>query len=276
MSSHFSSIGFQTEHPGEFVAQLRRAAEEAEHVPCPRGYYRHWRSEQGASLWIQFDRHDAMIGVTPCFEGQSSLRVGLVEQMHRSDDSPLEGACYGWAAPPAGDPHSGMFPFLFDLADAGCHPALSLPSLRRVHLSAFAETLQVHESDDAFHATQTAESQLATGSFIPARLLGREVVDEHHAKAMFSGHVLRAAELRNPLTGHPYHWLLVSTVGGEIDVVVDPTLIGDLPDAGAVVSGLFWLCGRLTDSVAERWIQWQIGWAERWLSLQRSWDEGWQ
>ncbi|TJZ64144.1 hypothetical protein [Chitiniphilus eburneus] len=276
MTSHFSSIGFDTTHPGEFVAQLRSAAAEGEHVPCNKGYYRHWRSQHGAALWIQFDPHDALIGVTPCFEGGSSLRVGLVEQMHRRDDTPLEGACYGWAEPQSHDPQSGMFPFLFELADAGCHPGLPVPSVRRVHLSAFAEELSIHDSDAAFHAAQPTEASFAIGAFIPSGLFADadDAAQAHSPYAMFSGYVVRAAEFLNPLTGHSYHWLQVHTQGGDIDVVADPALSRELPHVGAVVSGLFWLCGRLTDNAAERWIQWQLGWAERWQSMQRSWDDG--
>ena len=42
-----------------------------------------------------------------------------------------------------------------------------------------------------------------------------------------------------------FYWILVDTLGGLYDVVVDPTLIAEPPTIGNIVSGTFWLSGRL-------------------------------
>ena len=54
-----------------------------------------------------------------------------------------------------------------------------------------------------------------------------------------------AAEKTNSLTGERYYWALVDSLGGSFDVVIDPTICEAAPEAGGVLSGSFWLCGRL-------------------------------
>jgi hypothetical protein len=65
------------------------------------------------------------------------------------------------------------------------------------------------------------------------------------AYAIFTGHVLEAGTLTNALTGHPFHWALVDSYAAQYDVVVDPELLPKTPAAGNVLSGSFWLSGRL-------------------------------
>jgi hypothetical protein len=53
---------------------------------------------------------------------------------------------------------------------------------------------------------------------------------------------------RNQRTKANFYWFLVETLGGEIDVVADPKLIASEPQLGGVVSGQFWLSGRLIEN----------------------------
>jgi hypothetical protein len=62
---------------------------------------------------------------------------------------------------------------------------------------------------------------------------------------MFVGHVLAAGERINVLTGHAFYWALVETLGGAYDVMIDPELLPSVPAAGGVLSGSFWLSGRI-------------------------------
>lgn len=73
------------------------------------------------------------------------------------------------------------------------------------------------------------------------------------ATACFSG-LIREAEVRtNELSNKSFHWLLVETLGGSYDVVIDPELLTGEPCVGGVISGAFWLTGRLLgeDEVSE-------------------------
>jgi hypothetical protein len=49
----------------------------------------------------------------------------------------------------------------------------------------------------------------------------------------------------NELTGCSFCWALVKTLGGTVDVVVDPALLEATPRVGSIVKGVFWLSGRL-------------------------------
>jgi hypothetical protein len=49
----------------------------------------------------------------------------------------------------------------------------------------------------------------------------------------------------NAISRTQYWWALVETIGGTFDVVIDPDLLSDQPRPGNVVSGWFWLSGRL-------------------------------
>ena len=57
--------------------------------------------------------------------------------------------------------------------------------------------------------------------------------------------MLRAERRTNRLTGAEFVWCLVNSTGGTFDVVADPELLPKLPPVGGVVSGGFWLTGRI-------------------------------
>jgi hypothetical protein len=57
--------------------------------------------------------------------------------------------------------------------------------------------------------------------------------------------VLAADEKINVLTGRAFYWALVDTFGGAYDVVIDSNLLPGVPEIGGVISGSFWLSGRI-------------------------------
>jgi hypothetical protein len=57
--------------------------------------------------------------------------------------------------------------------------------------------------------------------------------------------VLAADEKINVLTGRAFYWALVETLGGAYDVVIDSNLLPGVPAAGGLISGSFWLSGRI-------------------------------
>ena len=72
-----------------------------------------------------------------------------------------------------------------------------------------------------------------------------ETLDAPRAYVILIGHVLESATLQNHLTHLPYHWALLETHGGMLDVVVDPALLPETPPQGGVMMGSFWLSGRI-------------------------------
>ena len=65
------------------------------------------------------------------------------------------------------------------------------------------------------------------------------------AEAAFNGHVIAVERKTNQLTGSEFVWCLVRSTGGTFDVVADPEVLPGQPPVGGVISGSFWLTGRI-------------------------------
>lgn len=187
-----------------------------------------------------------MIGSTPFFEGKSRLRVALTHRVHHANCTDYEGAMHAWMNPEAGSLESGDYPFVFDLVDYAVHTEMALPQVAEVRLAAFAHEIRVHASEAEYDAQDTGKPRFAVESFIPVGLFQSD--DQPDAEplsyALFTGVVVEAGALTGEMGGH-YHWALVRTLGGEIDVVIEPELFDGTLQPGMVLSGTYWLCGRL-------------------------------
>ncbi|MHB1417819.1 MAG: hypothetical protein ACYC1C_21425 [Chloroflexota bacterium] len=247
MPSHMSNVGFPVEDEEDFAHYARYAARHGQSIPAGNGTYVKWEAGEGVQLWAQLDADGAIIGLVPHFAGKSSMRVGLVARLNRPNESKLDGSFYGWANP-AADPQSGDYPFVFDTPDFATHASLALPSVHNVQLAAFAEEIEAYANDEEFASAQeeppvAPESVIPSGSFTE----GEEVGQVPEAYARLSGHVLETATLTNPATDTTFLWARVRTLGGEVDIVADPELL-DVPVVpGDVVSGSFWLSGRIVE-----------------------------
>ena len=117
-----------------------------------------------------------------------------------------------------------------------------------LQVAAFAQQITVHDSEAAYHTAQAAQgTSFPSRSFVPSGLISPsgEPVTPPESHALIAGHVLAAAPRMNSVTGEPYWWALVDTIGGTFDVVVDPPLLSGPIHSGNVVSGWFWLSGRV-------------------------------
>ena len=250
MPNHFTNIGFPIHDEASFQRYAELAAEYGARVDTPGGGYIRWRAGEGAELWLQLDRRDRAVGLVPHFAGRVRRRGAVTRVVRRPNESPLDGAMHGWANPRSDDPESGDYPLLFDLPDFDRVGALALPATVEVQLAAFAHSITVHESDEAFAAAQPSQSGMAAESFIPSGLFtpDDDPAAVQYSEAVFAGHVREAALRTNPVTGLRFWWARIQTYGGELDVVADPELVPPrgIP-AGGVAYGGFWLTGRLPD-----------------------------
>jgi len=258
--SQFSAIGFTVSSGEDLAALASRVAERAETIDAPAGQYLKWAPPSGEQLWLQVKRNGDAMGMNPHFEGKSSVRVAVEARIARDAHTPLDGTFLAWANPPAGAVSGGDYPFVFDCPDAATHDALALPATLTAQIAAFAQTISVYESHAVYDAAQAAQGQsFGSRSFIPSGLISPsgEPVTPPESHALIAGEVVEAGERRNAVTGQPFWWALVDTVGGTFDVVVDPALL-TLPIApGNVISGWFWLSGRLQTAGPRRsgWLQ---------------------
>ena len=250
MPSHFSSIGFPIDSQEDLEALSRRLLPECEEIAAGNGTYLLYSSPCGAQLWFHVDGSDAIVAITPALAATTTIRIGVTAVVTRPGDKPMERALHAWAEPKAdGSDVSGLYPFVFDCADYGTYGTLALPLIRDARIAAFAHELAVYESAEEHERSQPEGGTFASQSFVPSGLFAPNGVatEPPESFAIFTGHVRSAEERTNPTTGARYLAAEVDTLGGSFHVVADPTLVTKRIVPGAVVSGSFWLCGRLVE-----------------------------
>jgi hypothetical protein len=134
-------------------------------------------------------------------------------------------------------------------------------------MAAFAQQVTLFESPAAHAASQAAQGiASASRSFIPSGLISPagEPITPPEPHALIAGHVLEADMRVNAVSGTPYVWALVETIGGTFDAVIEPGLLPHVPRPGQVLAGWFWLSGRLltgahTSKPAGGWFQRLVG-----------------
>ena len=247
MTSNFSAIGLPIASEEEMYALVNRVGPLAEELTAPSGAYFRWSDPSGAELWLQVNADNQLIGMNPHYAGRSAVRVGLTARLPSAGPSELDGSFHGWADPAGDAPDTGCYPFVFDAPDYRLREALSLPAVTEVQIAAFAHEIAAFETVAAYEASQTGDLKFGSQSFIPSGLftLGGESTAPPKAAALFAGHVRAADEKINVLTGGAFYWTLVETLGGAYDVVIDSTLLPGVPAVGGVISGSFWLSGRI-------------------------------
>ncbi|HEX6036522.1 hypothetical protein [Longimicrobium sp.] len=255
MPNHFEAVGFAVRDDAQLADVAVRAAEEGASVLTRAGEYRRWAPGGGAELWVQLDGNH-IVGLTPHFAGDTSLRAGIVGRVAHPEDTALEGALHAWANPPqVGPADTGDYPFIVAVPDFRALDRLRFPSVARVQVAAFAHELRVYPSGEAYLDAQPSGIRFAEESFIP---LGMFTDDENAVPepvAVLSGRVLAAGRRTNP-AGGDFWWMHVRTLGGEMDVVAEPALVDAEPVAGGVVSGTFYLSGRVSVDVPARGRTW--------------------
>lgn len=247
MVSHFSTIGLPVASREDLKTLADRVSSLAERLAAPNGEYFRWSDPSGAELWLQANANNEFVGLNPHYAGQSAIRVGLTARLPSAGPSELDGSFQGWAEPAGDEPDTGCYPFVFDTPDYQLHEELSLPAQKEVQIAAFAHKIAAFETVAAYEASQAGAIKFASHSFIPSGLFnpaGESTVPPQ-ARAVFTGHVLAADEKVNVLTGRGFYWALVETLGGAYDVVIDSSLLPAAPAVGAVISGSFWLSGRI-------------------------------
>lgn len=248
--SQFSAIGFTVSSGEDLAALASQVADRADTIDAGAGQYLKWAPPSGEQLWLQVKRNGDAMGMNPHFEGKSSVRVAVEARIARDAHTPLDGTFLAWANPPEGAVSGGDYPFAFDCPDAGTHEALALPAVGVAQIAAFAQQITVYQTPADYEAAQAAQGlPFGPRSFIPSGLISPsgEPVTPPESHALIAGQVTEAAERQNAVTGRPFWWALVDTVGGTFDVVIDPALLSGPLHDGNVVSGWFWLSGRLQD-----------------------------
>jgi hypothetical protein len=205
----------------------------------------------GAELWIGFKKLESgqleLATFNPGFAGEGRAKAEIVGDVSDPQWKPFEIAV---SASLAGD----EVPFVFDLADprqaAQARPGKAVA----VSLTGFSFDARVFKDEKGYYRAQKkggAKVAFAANHFIPSGTFGAEMggmakEDRPTAYADFAGTVVKSQLRTNAAGGGRFWWALVRTYGDyTIDVVLDPTQVKLPPTPGTVVSGRFWLSGRL-------------------------------
>lgn len=247
--SHFANVGFDVQDNDALNDLLEKVYSKGDSVNSRQGLYVRYQDESGAELWIQVTEKKELVGINPFFDGESAVRVGIMSALDNAEDF-LDGSFYGWANPDNLEGEEpGDYPFVFDLPDFYATTEFDMPSTQRVMLNAFAEQIEIFKSEEEFLELQPTEMSMAPESFIPIGLLDEDggPSTDPKAFALINGRILACELKHNQLTGQSFWWLFVKTLGGKLDVMVAEEEMIKKPEAGNVVSGTFWLIGRVLD-----------------------------
>ena len=250
--SNLSDIGFPTRSEQDINDMISHVLELAETVACPQGFYLKFSDASGAEVWVQGNHEQELIGFNPHFAGKSRRRVGLTRAIER-ESSALDGGFHAWANPRSEDVEtSGDYPFVFDAPDFRLNQISQFPHFCEVQLTAFASNdFQIFADEKAYDASQEDELKYAAKSFVA---IGLFAFDEDETNidlsvvrpiGKFTGEIQEYELKTNELSGEKFYWFLIDTLGGAVDVVADVKLIPNEPNIGGIVSGQFWLSGKI-------------------------------
>ncbi len=243
---HLAAIGFHIENEEDLLPIVEKAFEQGQLVDAGKLSYVHYSDESGAEFWLQINRKNVFIGGNPHFNGKSRRKVALVSEI-KPEGNEMDGGYYCWAEPQIeNQPESGLYPFVFEVPDFKRNSNIILPQTITIQLSAFAHEINYFENENNFSEQQFGEFKVASKSFIPGGLFSQQD-DEAEALGIFSGVVLEVEKKKNQMTGQAFYWMLVDTVGGEIDVVADIKQLATIPKKNGIIHGNFWLSGRFTE-----------------------------
>ncbi len=249
--SNLSDIGFPVQNEQDVNVLITETIQYVESLKCPQGFYLRFADESGAEIYLQGNNEQELVGFNPHYAGKSRRKVSL-EKLIERDSSELDGGFYAWANPKDFETDTGDYTFVFDVPDFRLSSERRLPQVREIQLTAFASNdFKIFADEKEYSESQQDELKYASKSFVPSGLFafdaGDEKSDLNAARpiAIFAG-IIKEFELKkNKLSSNNFYWFLVETLGGETDIVADVKLVSTEPQIGGVVSGQFWLSGKL-------------------------------
>ena len=246
--SNLSDIGFPVQNEQDVNVLITETIKFVESVKCEHGFYLRFADASGAEIYLQGSSEQELIGFNPHFAGVSRQKVGIVKTIER-DSSPLDGGFQAWANPTENNGEiSGEYPFVFDAPEFRLSDDIVLPHVGEIQLTAFASN-DFRVFDDERDYAARNELKMAVKSFIPSGLFTpdeeKTPIDPPRPIGIFTGEIKEFELKTNELSSEKFYWFLVESLGGEVDVVADAKLVTSEPRVGGIVSGQFWLSGKI-------------------------------
>lgn len=253
--SNLSNIGFNFQTIEDFYSGLDKMVSMAKVIKCAKGDYLAYTETSGVAMYMQFNKRKEFIGFNPHFIGHSKRSVRITNEIDKGR-SVLDGTLHAWAKPIKNEGSGNrLYPFVFDVPDLQRYTPLQFPMDCQIQLSAFPmDELVLFDNEDDYRNGQTTQLRFATKSFVPSGLFAMQTTTEADDEqepdcprptGMFTGVIKECDTLTNAFTGASFYWMLVETLGGDIDVVADFAHVSNVPRVGGIVQGDFWLTARL-------------------------------
>lgn len=212
-----------------------------------------WHDPSGAELWIYVDETGAMKSVQPHFAGGPRIRLELQAILARPEVSPYDGGFLGLTQKGGSNPSlGGGYPIVFDAPDFPDVKDAFLTARHDVELAGFAVELNVYPTEEDFREAQPDLKPLEIPAFLPAGMMAQLEGGQPTAHALMVGRSLEAERITNHLTGRAFVRIRMETPAGPMDLIVDPSMLEDLPKDGDVLQAGAWLSGRITPEEDER------------------------
>ncbi|HEY3247974.1 MAG TPA: hypothetical protein VGK88_06770 [bacterium] len=234
-----------------YWALARRAAAEGVRAETPAGgALVRWTAGNGPEVWAQVDPGGDVVGATPYLSTSGSFRISVTGSGEDPEER-MDGWIDGWLEPAENDePYSGVFPLRVNLVDfaLSSRRLTTYPALHTVELIALAHEVDLYDDEAAYRAAPGEVFRLPVQSFVST---AHSSVDEPapfaEATALASGIVRDAALLVNPVTDATFWRIALATQGVTLQACIAPADAGGPVRRGQILSGGFWLLGRLLD-----------------------------
>lgn len=248
--SNLSDIGFPTPDEQAINEMIMHVLDVAKPVQNARGFYLVYTDSSGAEIYLQGNFDQELVGFNPHYAGTSRRRVALTQAIER-DSSALDGGFHAWANPHDGGAE-GEYPFVFDVPNFRAVEIAEFPRAAEIQLTAFASNdFKIFAGEKEYQTAQESELEYASKMFVPVGLFAFDEKDGSidlsvvRPVGKFAGEIKEFELKTNELSGEKFYAIVVETLGGAVDVVVDPKYVPDEPQTGGIVSGTFWLSGKI-------------------------------
>lgn len=247
--SNLSDIGFPVQSEQDVNVLITETIKRVESIKCPHGIYLKFTDPSGAQIYLQGNLQQELVGFNPHFDGKSRRTVSLTKAIER-DSSELDGGFQASANSQDNADNSVEYPFVFDVPNFRIVPNYQFPQFREIQLTAFASNdFKIFDDEESYLDSQVDEPKLASKSFIPSGMFlpdeNKTAIEPPRPIGIFAGEIKEFELKTNQLSNEKFYWFLVESLGGEIDVVADVKLISNEPKIGGIVSGQFWLSGKI-------------------------------
>jgi len=212
-------------------------------VPSEHGAYLKVVIDDNIEFWLQFMKAGIIARKPSLADVEFHFSSGNANPL-RFDcwiepKENLSGGAYVWNSASEGV----SFPMVINMPDADLHTDLKNGDIINVQLACFSEGINLFDTKEEF---EKAQPEWSDEFFIPSGTFNPDGTKKKStANAIFGGYILSAEKRVNSHTAKEYYHFTVRCQGIIFDVLADAAFIIKEPKIGGILSGSFWLSGKI-------------------------------